>query len=546
MQFMLTSSASDLDAARYFLWNSTLVIGVTAFLFFVFGLCLGYLLWAAYKRRFHKRGEMIEVLKSENAMLKRRVAEPANRYVPAASAKAYALQTIARAERAAAATVPEVSTSGVAHVESKAPQVAEMKAAAPAEAKTPAVSEAKAAEVPVESKTDPALAEKPPTVSVTASPAPAAKDAPAAPVLPFSVVTSTAAVVPIAETIKPLVIEAKSPAPLVVTAIPIEARSPAPEVVTPVVIQAAPVIPAIALHARSAAFTMWTEAGWSPPVIKPLTHASKAFTLWTETDWVPAVNPVQVLPGSAAFSLWTDSSFVPLCVAVLYPSKAFTVWTAEDWTPTSHAAQALPQSAAFSVWTEEGYVPRWVNAFVPGQGFSVWTEAAELVSLGGLSALPSKAFTIWTQTDAANREPTALESIVAAATKLVHAVAHDHAKPPTAALSAAPEVEASAESLVTRAFAAARLAFGMGGRKASRPAPKVVAKMESLVSIAATPAAPAPVVQSRARDIFPVSKAFTIWTEFHPPAPFESRFVKSAPLATEVRQSEKVAELQEV
>lgn len=78
---------NSLDAASYFLVNSGAVIGLTAALFFAFGLIFGGLTWGRYKKHWRRSGHAIESLKAENALLKRRIAEQATRPLPTPAVK---------------------------------------------------------------------------------------------------------------------------------------------------------------------------------------------------------------------------------------------------------------------------------------------------------------------------------------------------------------------------------------------------------------------------------------------------------------------------
>lgn len=65
----------NLDATTYFLVNSGVVIGATAAIFSMFGLLFGFFTWGRFKRRWLRAEAANESLKSENALLKRRVAD---------------------------------------------------------------------------------------------------------------------------------------------------------------------------------------------------------------------------------------------------------------------------------------------------------------------------------------------------------------------------------------------------------------------------------------------------------------------------------------
>lgn len=71
----------SLDATTYFLVNSGLVIGATAAIFSMFGLLFGFFTWGRFKRRWLRAEAANESLKSENALLKRRVADQTTRPV---------------------------------------------------------------------------------------------------------------------------------------------------------------------------------------------------------------------------------------------------------------------------------------------------------------------------------------------------------------------------------------------------------------------------------------------------------------------------------
>lgn len=75
----------SLDATTYFLVNSGIVIGATAVIFSMFGLLFGFFTWGRYKRRWLRAEAANEALKSENALLKRRIADQVSRPLSAAA-----------------------------------------------------------------------------------------------------------------------------------------------------------------------------------------------------------------------------------------------------------------------------------------------------------------------------------------------------------------------------------------------------------------------------------------------------------------------------
>src|SRR6218665_2140886 len=70
---------NDLDAVTYFYTSSGIALGVTALLFFIFGIWLGKLTWGRFKKRSVIAHKNVELLKTEVANLKRRLAEQAAR-----------------------------------------------------------------------------------------------------------------------------------------------------------------------------------------------------------------------------------------------------------------------------------------------------------------------------------------------------------------------------------------------------------------------------------------------------------------------------------
>ena len=79
---MLLGFFDSFDGVTYFFLSSGIFVLITAALFFALGVWIGALTWGRFKRRFHGARDTIEELKSELAMLKRRVAEQATRPRP--------------------------------------------------------------------------------------------------------------------------------------------------------------------------------------------------------------------------------------------------------------------------------------------------------------------------------------------------------------------------------------------------------------------------------------------------------------------------------
>ncbi len=79
---MISDFFNNLDATTYFLVNSGVVIGATAVIFSIFGIMFGAFTWGRYKQHWLKGASVIESLKGENALLKRRIAEHATRPLP--------------------------------------------------------------------------------------------------------------------------------------------------------------------------------------------------------------------------------------------------------------------------------------------------------------------------------------------------------------------------------------------------------------------------------------------------------------------------------
>lgn len=76
---------NNLDATSYFLVNGGVVIGITAAIFFTFGLLFGALTWARYRNRWRRTEAANEALKADNSQLKRRLADMATRTLHAAA-----------------------------------------------------------------------------------------------------------------------------------------------------------------------------------------------------------------------------------------------------------------------------------------------------------------------------------------------------------------------------------------------------------------------------------------------------------------------------
>lgn len=81
---MLLAFFDSFDGVTYFFLSSATFVLLTAAIFFTLGLWIGGLTWGRFKRRFLAARDSIEELKSELALLKRRVAEQATRPRPPA------------------------------------------------------------------------------------------------------------------------------------------------------------------------------------------------------------------------------------------------------------------------------------------------------------------------------------------------------------------------------------------------------------------------------------------------------------------------------
>jgi len=514
----LNSLTNDLDAARYFLTSSSLIIGVTAGLFFLFGLALGYFVWAVYKKGFLRRGEVIESLKSENAMLKRRIAEPSNRFSGYSGKKPSLTLVLPNTPGPAEAASPPQWSSGVSESGTQnvtpPPEKTETKGGGLA-----AAAFAAAAKIAERLSAPPAASGSQVVGAAVSSPVEAENMA--EPKTPDSI---TSAIPKKKDTIAPSRPEAVEPP---ATLAPVIADVSAPS------IPLAPVVPSASHTPLSQAFSLWTDGDWTTPPSKgsplPESHAftmwtglpalispppplpaSKATTVWTAPDWITPSVSIARLPFSSGFSLWTQGDLEPLVARWFKPSQGFTLWT-DVGDLSSCTTAPLPLAQGFTVWTEPAILPILVcrPPLPRSQAFSVWTELETLPVLVAASSGAESSVIAEVVPAAPHRAPVESHTAtVAAAAAAVHSIAfpapaiESSPKPGNGSHLTSPLEEGgemfipahqrSAGPLVARAIAAARMVLGLNRREPDTSAED----------------ADATFMGSPTR-----SRAFTIWTE---------------------------------
>ncbi|MFZ4765288.1 MAG: hypothetical protein ACOYMN_10080, partial [Roseimicrobium sp.] len=448
----LSDLFSSLDAATYFFVSSGSVIGITAAMFFGFGVWLGRLLWARYKGRLRDAEDVIEAFKGEVALLKRRIAEQASRPLP---------------------------TMGPSPLQSIA-----FKAVVPHTASVP---------VPI---TEP--------MPTPPEPLPSLEKQALAPSGAFSVWTDAAWA-------RPSVAAHQLPTSKAFSLWAMPQVNENEDTAPPL-----PVFPALEVFMvpRSHAFTLWTVAAWVPPVLKPAAQlAGAGFALWTEPDFNPRC--CGVMPRSEAFSLWTEPSWaaprisgLPLRSARSFSvwtepgwkpterlpwSKAVTLWTDADWVQPPVNAQPPQRGSGFALWTEPDFEPACRGALLASQAHAIWTEEAWVPPAIQPMPLPAaQSFSVWA-------EPSVVVAAAPVAETVLPAVAVVAASATGALLAAAP-APAQSKSFISRALEKAKQALGLAGRSPVAEAP-VGTSNAALTSAPAVPTkaaeaepeAPAPV-----------------------------------------------------
>lgn len=436
----MSSYMNDLDAVTYFYTSSGIALGVTALLFFIFGVWFGKLTWGRYKKRAKIAQKNVDLLKTEVANLKRRLAEQASRPMPAVvSSPGYTTPSASPALLSAfAASSPTTQAAPVSEANQAAAVTDEKSEVEPLPETAPppiVIHQAPVQNVPSASFASQSNSFTHPVLEVT--PLPALPD----------ILTDEHRVD--AETIAPPVLpdnEEDEPLfPLAgVERVDKVLNRPSraftvwtekgwkAEAVTPLKFPPSTafslwtaedfVVPFAYYHFPSRAFTLWTEKDWTLPLIAPLKMPpSQGYTLWTTEDFNPRVSYFQ-RPG-AGFTLWTEPGWSPLKTLnpplrsarsftlwldgewvapgpVKYPSQAFSLWTQPDWIPVPPQKLAFPPSSAFSVWIEDGWSAPGPVVW-PGKAFSIWTEPDWLPTERTHPVYPrSQAFSLWMVTNA--------------------------------------------------------------------------------------------------------------------------------------------------
>jgi hypothetical protein len=520
--------SASLDAVQYFLVSSSLIIGVTALLFFGLGLWLGYLLWGIYKKQFLRSTDTIEVLKNELAMVKRALAEPAARSVVAKAAQPSPLPLML----------------------SRPTPIQELDIEPLPTLVTPALPPSKAFSVWTE------LDWKPLKIKTKKLPASHAftlwtnkitKVSKALPADTFSTSlsqTHSSVIMPaVAELTSAESITAQPVTPDIILPVPVQ---PGPAIPVPILPEPAIAVPVAPepVWPRGQGWSLWTAPEWQPSLIatQPLHSAagfslwsgedfvpracgpalpSVAHSLWTEDSWTPLSVSVPPLPASAACSLWTEADYQPRACGPVLPGKGFTLWTLPDWSAPRTLNPPRRSARSFTLWTEPEWMPV-VKPLPPAASFTVWTEAETLAIKPALKfTSPSQAFSLWLEdpVSAAPAAPlkstlpsqTAMVAAAAEAVRLVSAPAA--AGPPVEAQEvsfvaapvhsiaeaiAAPRKDIVKQSFIARTIAAAKQALGINGHD------------KTFVNIAETR------TNSPAEINLPESRAFTLWTETTP------------------------------
>ena len=443
-QSSLSELMNSLDAATYFFVNSAGFITVTAIIFFVLGLWMGRILWRRYKKRFHEGEEVIEAFKREVALLKRRIAEQSTRHSPGMGPNP--LQAIA--------------------FRSAVPKAA-------GEMEQGYVQE---------------IAEPEPTPEVMVRPQglPTSRA--------FTLWTNDPGWNPVLELTRRIPSQGRmgSGGTDSARSVPgitgeILTETPGHDLLH------------VFMVPRSKAFTLWTEASWNPPSVRPqplpgskgftlwtlddftakgrgILPPSQAHTIWTESCWNSKRLPGPPLRSSRAFTVWTEEDWAPH--PTLPPSKAYTVWTEEGWVPPSLPSCPLPPSAAGSVWMEEGFVPGCRGPLLPSRAFSLWSEADWIPAATVPQPLPtSRAFTVWIE-----EEVSAIAAAPAAHAPTIAAPKADVPSPPTAVATSAPasatKAPTATKGFFARALAVARQALGIQGDDPTALPPPTPAPIE--------------------------------------------------------------------
>lgn len=327
----LSELLNSLDAATYFFISSGTVIGVTAVLFFAFGVWLGRLLWGRYKRRLRDADEVIEAFKGEVALLKRRIAEQATRPLPSmgpSPLQSIAFKAVAPSLRPTMESLPvTLPPTLAAPLPGRAFTVwteTGWKGPKPQAKRLPASRAFSLWAEPPARKEEPAVASLP--APLEAQPLPAIEVFMVPRSRAFSIWTDK---------------DWKQPA---AKAMPLRPGAPFALWTQP---DFKPACRGILLPSK--AHAIWTTTGWSAPRISgPPPRSARAFCVWTEPGWEPRLP----LPRSTAFSLWTLPDFVPTGRGPALPGMAHSVWTAPGWTAPPVKPQPLPPARPFSVWAE--------------------------------------------------------------------------------------------------------------------------------------------------------------------------------------------------
>lgn len=353
----LSQTLHELDATGYFFVSSGLFIGITAFIFFLFGLWVGRKIWGRYGKRSRSAEALVDTLKNENAQLKVRIADLSARPGTA---------------------VPNLSLSF-------APDPA-----SPAPAETiPALPAGIPFTLWTEAGWQPSVPSSPPSL-------PAGQ--------PFTVWTED----PPARTTRiadflPSVSQTLSPSA--------ETDSPFPQPPSQAfclwteadLVSATPERRPVA---ASSAFTLWTTleqyAAPLPPLPALLPPPSHAFSVWTSPDWQPT--SLAPLPLGIPFTLWTrgepESHSSAQSSAYHPPSNAFTLWTAgssdSSFPATPHIVPTHTQLVAAAANAVRSIVSKHPSPADTWSHATLGTPAP----IGPLLP-PSQAFTLWTQRSAA-------------------------------------------------------------------------------------------------------------------------------------------------
>ncbi len=450
---------NEMDALTYFLTNSSLIIGVTAVLFFFLGTWFAYLLWGRFKRRFRTASDAIESLKHENAQLKRRITEASRPQTLAAALRAslppratsYLTQVTDVVEPSLEVPSDEqeedegksvwdkfgVDAETVIEAKGEAeekkedvvePKVSEALVATTTAALAPEVEKEVGTPSVVEALTDAAAdkAAKEPEVELPSSPPEVVSvQAPDPdPTESISVEVHATAVAALASVTIPTPKPAPVPTPPSsppaqdllqslpkatgpVASLPLPTKAPSrgrPDLPTAFASTLElPPLPAIVAGTESKAFTVWTEDGWQPtPVRSWKQPPARAFTVWTE--YVPVIIPKEkpALPAGVFVTSPSQTHTLSAIAALPLMQDPLPVepMIVVDTPPSDYAPPFPPPSQAFGIWTEESWqAPSYSIAPLPaGAGFSVWTDHG--FEPRGRSPLPaSQAFSVWTESD---------------------------------------------------------------------------------------------------------------------------------------------------